>query len=546
MSYGEEQRKEIETIKKRQIKLELSDADCDRLARKCGEYGLTIGELIENFVGDLVDGTYSNGSDERMYAQQWFDFDIYLENRTFSQQKTPDYIDLNKVLFQSKEFFKMKAHEKYMLLDLMRSTALNRGMRVISVKEFYHKYCNILQVSKRMIQVYLQTLRKYFSVHIKDGKYYIKFLGGKLFQKPTKSIKGKRATYVCVNTAADQQREWHDVMSDALTFNKNSVKIEISGTVDGKAKTYTLSNTEFAVKEKPGNGDTFMIAVADLKAIVDREFDAVDNRKENTYGQTVTVTYNATLNDKAAENTGRPGFENDVRLEFSNDADSEGEGKTGYTPWDTVVCFTYRLNPIKTNDHDKVLDGAKFRLYSDADCKNEVYVKEGQDGYIVINRDSIGGTDHTGGTKPDTAVEMVSNANGTFNIYGLDSGTYYLKETDAPDGYRLLTDPIKLELKATFTTERDSYVKGDGATDKTLTAFDAKANIKTFYNGISKSEDKTLETSVEDGSANITIVNQVGKKLPITGTSTVVIMLGAGVVLMSVAIAKGRKKDEEI
>ena len=73
MSYGEEQRKEIETIKKRQIKLELSDEDCDRLERKCGEYGLTIGELIENFVGDLVGGTYSNGSDERMYAQQWFE-----------------------------------------------------------------------------------------------------------------------------------------------------------------------------------------------------------------------------------------------------------------------------------------------------------------------------------------------------------------------------------------------------------------------------------------------------------------------------------------
>ena len=63
---------------------------------------------------------------------------------------------------------------------------------------------------------------------------------------------------------------------------------------------------------------------------------------------------------------------------------------------------------------------------------------------------------------------------------------------------------------------------------------------------VSKSEDKTLETSVEDGSANITIVNQVGKKLPITGTSTVVIMLGAGLVLMSVALVKGRKKDEEI
>ena len=74
MSWGEEQQKEIETIRERKITVKLSDADCDRLARKCGEHGLTIGELIENFVGDLVGGTYSNGSDERDYADQWFDW----------------------------------------------------------------------------------------------------------------------------------------------------------------------------------------------------------------------------------------------------------------------------------------------------------------------------------------------------------------------------------------------------------------------------------------------------------------------------------------
>ena len=73
MSWDEEQQKEIATIRERNITVRLSDADCDRLARKCGEHGLTIGELIENFVGDLVGGTYSNGSDERMYADQWFD-----------------------------------------------------------------------------------------------------------------------------------------------------------------------------------------------------------------------------------------------------------------------------------------------------------------------------------------------------------------------------------------------------------------------------------------------------------------------------------------
>lgn len=42
-----EQKKEIETIRERKITVKLSDADCDRLARKCGEHGLTIGELIE-------------------------------------------------------------------------------------------------------------------------------------------------------------------------------------------------------------------------------------------------------------------------------------------------------------------------------------------------------------------------------------------------------------------------------------------------------------------------------------------------------------------
>ena len=47
MSWGEEQKKEIETIRERKITVKLSDADCDRLARKCGEHGLTIGELIE-------------------------------------------------------------------------------------------------------------------------------------------------------------------------------------------------------------------------------------------------------------------------------------------------------------------------------------------------------------------------------------------------------------------------------------------------------------------------------------------------------------------
>lgn len=67
------QDEEILSIKERTFSIKLSDADVERLYEKTGKAGLTVSELFENFVGDLVCGTYSNGSDERMYANDWFD-----------------------------------------------------------------------------------------------------------------------------------------------------------------------------------------------------------------------------------------------------------------------------------------------------------------------------------------------------------------------------------------------------------------------------------------------------------------------------------------
>ena len=335
---------------------------------------------------------------------------------------------------------------------------------------------------------------------------------------------------------------WHDVMDEALTFNPDSVGIKIYATSSSQSKSYALGEDEFKVVTNPGDGETFKVEIQDIKKIVDREFNRKNAQNENVYGQKVVLTYHATLNDKAAEDTGRPGFENDVRLEFSNDADHDGDGSTGYTPWDTVVCFTYKLNVLKTNNHDLKLEGAKFRLYSDPELKHEVYVKKTENGYNVINRDSVGGTDHTGGEQPTDAVEMVSNAEGTFTIYGLDSGIYYLKETKAPVGYRPLLDPIVLNLEATFTDGRNIYVKGDGATDKTLQKFEATAHIKEFLNGVYKESDVDLTTDIKDGSANLTVVNTVGKKLPVTGSSATLILIGAGIVIVTGSAAYMSRK----
>ena len=53
-----QQQEEIETIRSRTIEVKLSDADVKRISEKAAAHGLTVGELIENFIGDLVCGTY--------------------------------------------------------------------------------------------------------------------------------------------------------------------------------------------------------------------------------------------------------------------------------------------------------------------------------------------------------------------------------------------------------------------------------------------------------------------------------------------------------
>ncbi len=367
---------------------------------------------------------------------------------------------------------------------------------------------------------------------------------------------GQTVPYRFVSTICDMNGyhsyyyAWHDRMDEALTFNgdKNAIQITIS---NGK-KDYVLTKGEYTViteGSRLDSGDTFLIEVQDIKAVVDREFDRINSLGHNDYtGLTVTLTYEATLNDLAADRTGRPGFENGVRLEFSNDPDADGKGETGYTPWDTVVCFTFRLNGLKTNDHDLVLEGAKFRLYSDADCRNEVYVKEknqGGSGYIVINRDSTGGDDHTGGSVPKDAVEISSGQDGVFTIYGLDQGVYYLKETAAPDGYRTLLDPIVITVTPAYTDDRNGYTAGESAGSSILKSLEMTAHIREFYEGEYAEDTVDLNGDAADGSGDLKVINQVGSRLPVTGSAAMPVLIGSGAVLMVTAAVLGRKKNRK-
>ena len=332
----------------------------------------------------------------------------------------------------------------------------------------------------------------------------------------------------------------HDRMDKALTFNPDSVNVKIGDKALENGVDYKVVTSGIPSDE------TFQIQITDLKATINKyfyaEYEDTVPENEKFYGQKIVVEYNATLNENAQLDTGRPGFENDVKLEYSNNPDSDGTGQTGETPWDTVVAFTFRINGVKVNDQtpEIKLQGAKFRLYSNKDCTEEVYVKKATagDGYTVINRDSI-----KNGEKPAEAVEMVSDNDGVFNIIGLDSQTYYLKETQAPAGYRLLKDPVKIDVKATYGKDnRDNYVKGDGATDKTLQKLEASAHFKEFYSGAYSEYGNDLITDIETGTANIKVVNKVGSKLPASGSALTLILVGAGTAVMVTVLIKRRKE----
>ena len=335
----------------------------------------------------------------------------------------------------------------------------------------------------------------------------------------------------------------HDRMAKELTFNEDSVVVKVGNQTLVKDVDYKVVTTGIPTDE------TFQVQITDLKATINKYFYSDEaNAKPETekeYGQEVVVEYNATLNEQAQVATGRAGFENDVKLEFSNNPDSDGNGITGETPWDTVVAFTFRIDGVKVNDQtpERTLEGAKFRLYSNEECTNEVFVKKSTqtDGYTVINRDSV-----VNGETPNEAVEMISDDKGIFNIIGLDSQTYYLKETQAPDGYRLLKDPIKIDVKATYGEDnRVNYVKGDGATDKTLQKLEASAHFKEFYTGSYTEYDNNLITDVANGTVNIKVVNKVGSKLPATGSTMTLVLVGAGTALMGTVLISRRKKEDE-
>ena len=242
-------------------------------------------------------------------------------------------------------------------------------------------------------------------------------------------------------------------------------------------------------------------------------------------GQEIKVTYTATLNKNAV--TGFDANKNSATVEYSNKPGTDNKGESEPSIVD-VHTFNFTIFKYYLKDETKTgLANAEFELYK----ANEA--GDAADTNAKINIVKVKDGEYRQATPEEAAAEgfksdvIVSGTDGKVLVKGLDAGTYYLRETKAPEGYNKLLSDIKVVIKADY----------DVKTGK-LTSY----SVDYTYNG--KTTNGAAITNKTD-SPEVAVENKTGAQLPSTGSKGALMVTLAGIVLFGVLTASkafGKKK----
>lgn len=291
-----------------------------------------------------------------------------------------------------------------------------------------------------------------------------------------------------------------DTMSKGLTFIEDSVSVQIGTEILTEVTDYTITGPEDAGNDAKKITITF------------------NDIKSRTVGDTITVTYQAQINenvetvDATADNPNK----NTVKVIYSNDPNSAGEGES--TPSETKV-YSFKLNIDKRAESEagSALQGAQFVLFREkAGGGREYYYNDetanggkGEIKWTEVAGDEILKYEDIGS---HNITYVTTDVTGTADFKGLKPGTYYLREITAPEGYNKLTgDATKIEITAEI---------------------DDNGDLKEWK--INGNKQNTLP-----------IVNHSGTELPSTGAMGTAVVTFAGVAAIifgSIMITMSRKK----
>ena len=373
------------------------------------------------------------------------------------------------------------------------------------------------------------------------------------------------------------QYEISDTMSTGLELVNDSIVVKVissSASADTKAEdenwqllvgsgansqyTLTPSTNGFVIALKSDylkTNDNETKEAKDIKVTYKGKVTSIDDlnivQKENT----ATVKFSNNPGDSSSyslleDKTNHYVFNIDANMLGKDDWENSELVKIGLSPDGTEIHQSKLSNGTMAG----ILEGAKFGLYTSLQG-----VEGGESDVLYTNQ--LNSTGY-----------YFSDSNGKLNISGLDAGvatginsstgTYYLKEIDAPAGYIKSSDVWKIVIEANYNTvQAGSYYKNSGTSTPqdandilvnydaydyltgykvTVTNITTSTTVDSNFTITNSGTQKKIAVSAS-GDATTKLNNTRGTELPSTGGigTTIfyvvgaLLVIGAGVILIT-------------
>lgn len=313
----------------------------------------------------------------------------------------------------------------------------------------------------------------------------------------------------------------HDTMTAGFTSKVTADKASVSIVIDNDP-TDTLAGDYYTIALNPhadtGETSHFDITINISQAIADGKIQP---------GDKLYINYAAVLNEKADfYQVGQKHNTNTAQLEYSNNPNGAGTGKT---PESTVNAWSLPaiISKVDGKDNAKTLEGAKFVLSRNPNLKvSDMKCDENGDPTVLTDLIPLfaPGDQQTSTAAYDiaTAEQIANNQEhityvielGSKTLAGFGEHAYYLYETKAPNGYNLLSEPVKFTFHSSATND---FLAGDPAW---ITLNDSAIKLTGMQFEIANNSGATLP---ETGGIGTTLFYVIGALL----------VVGAGVLLVT-------------
>lgn len=193
---------------------------------------------------------------------------------------------------------------------------------------------------------------------------------------------------------------------------------------------------------------------------------------------------------------GQTGNGNNVKLTYNYTNNPQPDTDVEKEPETDPKVYTWGIDISKKGEDGSTLEGVVFNLYKDSADGEAMKFSAAGNVYTY----SEGGN-----------ADLTTDRDGRIYIKGLESGTYYLKETKTVQGYVLLKDPVQI------------VINGDNTTG-------AAAGTAGGENAAITADGSSLAANVA-----LTVVNNKGFDLPKTGAAGTAVFAIAGIAVVAAA-----------